>query len=120
MRSLIVAAATLFGTDPVTFTAICLVATFCAFVMRTLLPNPWMALAIYPLLALGGLIAASLVGAMELVDPIAFRLHHTGELDIDWSTVSGTLPTMLIASALGMCVMACGIMQMARSLGRYI
>ncbi len=112
--------ADLFGLDPLAVVVLALLASICAFVMKTMMPNPWMAFAFYPLLLLSGLLFAGLVTLSGIAAPIEIRIDSDGDYRADWKEVAERLPTIILTGMAGMCATALGIIHFVRSLNRYV
>lgn len=112
--------ALLIGVEPFTFMVMGLLAGLCAFWMKEMMPNPWMAVLFYPLLLAGGVAMVAIATAVDLVEPIEVRFDGEGNFDADWKQVTETLPLIVLAGIAGMCVAAVGIIHAVKALSRYV
>ncbi len=120
MGSYLLEFAQFFGLDPLAVVLLALLASICAYAMKAMMPNPWMAFSFYPLLLASGLLLAVIVTWIGLAAPIEIRIDSDGDYRADWKEVAERLPTVILAGVAGMCGTAVGILHFVRSLDRYV
>lgn len=120
MRYYMLQVALALGVDPFTFAILGLVASICAFCMKEMMPNPWMAFAFYPVLLAAGLLTVTLATLIGIVGPIEVRIDSDGDFHADWAAVMEILPVVVLTGLAGMCGAAVGIIQIVRSMARYV
>lgn len=96
--------ADLLGTDPVSLVVLCTLSVVCAFYMRSLTGNTWTSALYFPVLLAGGLFADDAAVALGIYPP----------LPDNPAAVSDALPSVLIASVIGMTIAGLALLLLLR------
>lgn len=121
MRALYLQMASMLGLDPITFMVLGLLAATCAFWMKEMMPNPWMAFVFYPLLLVGGALAVALAAGLGLTEAIEVSVDEDGSIRaVSWKEVFDALVPIIMIAIVGMSLIAVGLIQLVRSLQRFV
>lgn len=121
VRYLMLQLALAIGMDPFTFLVLGMLAGTCAWFMKEMMPNPWMAFAFYPVLLGCAVLTVAAATSLEVIPAIEVRIDADGEMAAsDWGEAIDNLPPVVMVGIVGMSMAAVAIIGAVRKLHRFV